>query len=86
MAPLIRRARWPAGSLALAVRYPVAPVYSPVCHVASRFGPAIGRASLLQSEHPEQVAPGRPVMSRLEKFVEPPARFGQQIPCLVEER
>src|SRR5579859_1111528 len=52
---------------------------------ASRFGPATGRASLLQPEHPEQVAPSRPVVSRLEEFVQPPARLGQEVLCLVEK-
>lgn len=86
-APLIRRLWRPTGSLAQAVWYPVAAVHSPVCHVASRFGLAVtGRASLLQSEYPEQIAPGRPVVGRLEEFVEPPARFGEQVLCLVEQR
>src|SRR5262249_59390547 len=53
---------------------------------ASRFGPAAaGRASLLQTERPEEIAPGRPVLGRLEEFVKPPARLGQQVAGLVEE-
>src|SRR5262249_60869978 len=50
--------------------------------VAARTGPA----SLLQSERPEQVASSRPVAGRLEEFVKPPARLGQQVPGLVEQR
>lgn len=86
VAPLIPAGWWPAGSLAPAVRYPVAAVSSPVRHICLQIRPAAaGRASLLQSEGPEEIAPSRPVVSRLEEFVEPPARLGEQVPCLVEK-
>jgi len=41
VAPLIRRPWWRAGSLAKAVRYPVAAVYSPVRHFCLQIRPAL---------------------------------------------
>jgi hypothetical protein len=67
VAPLIRRVWWHAGPLAWAMRYPVAAVSLVVRHICLQIRPAaMGRASFLQSELPEQVVPGWPVMGRLE--------------------